>query len=90
MDRAGQASFAWSLLDAATPVITDESRAWLATKIGAGELEGAIVDLLRHLEFHRRTLTAAVHGQAQTWLNGYLGDDREAALRTLVDRIRIT
>jgi len=88
MDRAGQASFAWALEDAAKPYLNDASRVWLVTKIGAGDLEDAIFDLLRCVEGNRAVLPTSTSVQVQRWLNGYLGSDREAFLRSLINGLR--
>ncbi len=88
MDRAGQISFAWALVDAVKPYLNDAERVWLVTKIGAGDVEDAIFNLLRCVERNRAGLPTSMLVEVQRWLNGYLGSDREAFLRSLIDELR--
>lgn len=46
MNRAEERVLAWALADAAAPFLTAEVRVGVNAKIGAEELDGAIVDVL--------------------------------------------
>ena len=46
MNRADQETLAWSLVKSASAFLRPEARAWLCAKIGAGEQDSAITDLL--------------------------------------------
>jgi hypothetical protein len=46
MNRADEGALAWALADWATAFLNPADRAWLCAKIGAGEQDSAITDLL--------------------------------------------
>lgn len=87
MNRAEERVLAWALADAAAPFLTAEVRVGVNAKIGAGELDGAIVDVLTLLGRAGATISRDLATQLSLWLAGYLGAPVEAQLRGLVERI---
>ena len=87
MNHPNESALAWALLDAAAPYLSADARVGLTTKIGGGEPDGAIVDLLTFYADTGtavpRDLLAALHA----WVFGYSGAPDEARLRRLVERI---
>lgn len=89
MNRAEESSLAWALADSAVFLRAD-ARAWLCAKIGAGDLDSAIRDLLHGFVRHGAELPRELAVELTDWLRGYSGSDFEPALRDLVDRVRIS
>lgn len=89
MNRAEESSLAWALADSATAFLRPQARAWLYAKIGAGEQESAIKDLLIGFVRNDAELPAELAALVWAWMRGYLGSDREDGLRALVGRIRV-
>jgi hypothetical protein len=89
MNRAEELALAWALADAATTLLRPDARTWLCAKIGAGEQESAIMDLLAVCARSRAELPPELAASVQTWIRGYAGSDTEPILRRLVDAIQV-
>lgn len=89
MNRAEEASLAWALADSAVFLRAD-ARTWVCAKIGAGDLDGAIGDLLDGFARYGTALPGELVVSLMDWLGGYSGTDGEADLRHLVSRVRIS
>ena len=89
MDRAQVSSLAWSLADLARPRLNKSASSWLCAQIGAGEYCSAIENLLTILATHKVPVPGATARQLRLWLSGYVGSDRESALRTVVEELQV-
>jgi hypothetical protein len=89
MDRAQLRSFAWALAESAADYLPSEEHAWLCAKIGAGEQESAIADLLAFYSAKRAELPYELAAQIRAWIAGYAGTDTELTLLRLYDRIKM-
>ena len=65
-------------------------RAQLCAKIGAGEYNSTIVDLLVFYANGRATLPYEFAAPIRAWIRGYAGTDREPILLRLYDRITVS
>ncbi|OMC33113.1 hypothetical protein A5742_14545 [Mycolicibacterium fortuitum] len=81
--------FLWALVDAANPFMTEEARAWMYVKIGAGEIESAILALLQSFVRNDTAVPPAVVARLWAWIGGFTGSDREPSLRELANRVRV-
>lgn len=90
MDRARERSFVWALADSAAQSMRPDTHAWLCAKIGAGEQESAIADLLVFFANTGGELPYELAGPLRVWIRGYAGTEREAVLLRLYDRIRVS
>jgi hypothetical protein len=89
MNRAEEASLAWALVESAVFLRAD-ARAWVCAKIGAGDLDSSIRDLLDGFGRYGAALPGELVISLMDWLGGYSGSDVEADLRHLVSRVRIS
>jgi hypothetical protein len=84
VNRFEQRSLAWAMMDIALPYLTPEDRSWLCVKIGAGDLESALITLvgigMRHGVPVPVNISAALH----EWLRGYSGTEVAAAFEPYV------
>jgi hypothetical protein len=91
MNRADEGALAWALANSATGFLRPGARAWLCAKIGAGEQEGAIRDLLSfYANSSKAELPCELAGPIRAWIRGYVGSDSEPLLRRLYDRIKVS
>jgi hypothetical protein len=73
MNRADERALAWALADAAAPYLPREARVRLSMKIGAGELDGAIVDLLTFYGHTETRISLELIAPLDVWIFGYRG-----------------
>src|SRR5882757_9534467 len=90
MNRADETNLAWELNDGAAAFLTRDARTWLCVKIGAGERESAIIELLDNYVRHDAELPAALAAPVRRWIRGYLGSDSELNLRRLLLSLRVS
>jgi hypothetical protein len=91
MNRADEGALAWALANSATGFLRPGARAWLCAKIGAGEQEGAIRDLLTfYANNSKAELPCELAAPIRAWIRGYVGSDSEPLLRRLYDRIKVS
>lgn len=90
VNRADESLLAWALANSARRFLDPTAYSWLCAKIGAGEQESAILDLLRWHAASRAELPADVADRLHDWLRGYVGSDREPALRRLVEQVQVS
>jgi hypothetical protein len=90
MNRADETKLAWELNDGAAAFLNRDARAWLCVKIGAGDTEIAIVELLDGYVRHDAELPAALAAPVRAWIRGYLGSDSEPSLRRLLFSLRVS
>lgn len=90
MNRTDEVALAWALADSAAAHLKPTARTRLCTKIGAGELENAIKDLLVFYANAEAELPCQLAGPIQAWINGYAGTDSEPTLQRLYDQITVS
>lgn len=90
MNRREQADLAWTLTDIAKATLPKDIRVWLYAKIGAGDQELAIFELLRGFVDTRAKLSAEIHAQIAAWVAGYRESDAENELNLLVNQVRVS
>ncbi|MGA8548426.1 MAG: hypothetical protein WB785_24665 [Mycobacterium sp.] len=90
MNRADEGALAWALTDSATAFLNPRVRAWLCTKIGAGEQDGAIMDLLTFYANSNADLPCELAVPIRAWIQGYAGSDSEPILRRIYDQIGVS
>jgi hypothetical protein len=89
MNRAEVAAMAWALTDSATKFLPKDARARLWIKIGAGDQDDAIVEVLTAYARGDVELPMELAGAVDDWISGYRGADEEPILRGLQDRIAV-
>jgi hypothetical protein len=89
MNRAGELSFVWALADWAVEYMRPDARVRLCTKIGAGEQDSAIADLLAFYSNSQVELPYELAAPIRAWIQGYAGTVREPDLMRRYDRIRV-
>ncbi|BCO60211.1 MULTISPECIES: hypothetical protein [Mycobacterium avium complex (MAC)] len=90
MNRADEGALAWALIDSATASLKPAVRALLCAKIGAGERDSAIKDLLTFYADSDVGLPWELAVQVRAWIQGYAGSDSEPILRDVYDRISVS
>lgn len=90
MNRADEGALAWALANSARAFLRPGARAWLCAKIGAGEHESAIRDLLSFYANGEAQLPRELAPPIRAWIRGYVGSDSEPTLRHLYDRISVS
>ncbi|MCP3812039.1 hypothetical protein NLX62_06850 [Mycobacteriaceae bacterium Msp059] len=90
MNRAEESAFVWALMDSADPFLSKTARTWLCVRIGGGELESAIKQLLRGFVASNTALPANLMESLGAWIGGFAGSDGEADLRELVRGIKMS
>jgi hypothetical protein len=90
MNRADQETLAWALAKSASAFLRPDARAWLCAKIGAGEQEAAITDLLIFYANSNAELSNELAASIRAWIHGYVGSDSEPLLRHLYGRINVS
>jgi hypothetical protein len=83
-----ESDLAWDLASALESVLTAADRTLIFAKIGAGEVFGAIGDLLVAAQNLSPTFPPELLLRASTWLDAYIGSDDETRLRELLERLR--
>jgi hypothetical protein len=90
MNRADEGALAWALEKSATGFLRPGARAWLCAKIGAGEQESAIMDLLTFYANSNAELPSELAAPIRAWIRGYVGTDSELLLRRLYEQITVS
>lgn len=90
MNRADEGDLAWALADSATALLDPVVRAWLCAKIGAGEQESAIRELLILYANGDAELPCELAAPVRAWIDGYAGSDLEPILRHIYGRISVS
>lgn len=90
MNRAEESAFVWALMDSADAFLSETARTWLCVRIGAGELESAIKELLRGFVASNTALPANLMESLWAWIGGFAGSAGEAGLRELVSKIKMS
>jgi hypothetical protein len=90
MNRAEEGTLAWALAKSATGFLRPGARAWLCAKIGAGEQESAIRDLLTLYANSDAELPCELAPPIRAWIRGYVGSDSEPLLRRLYEQITVS
>jgi hypothetical protein len=90
MNRVDERALAWALADSATGFLKCGDRALLCAKIGAGEQDSAIRDLLVFYANTGAELPSTLAAQVRTWIQGYAGSESEPILRRVYDRISVS
>lgn len=90
MNRADEGALAWALADSATTFLSSIDHAWLCTKIGVGEWDSAIRDLLVFYANTDAELPCELAAQIRAWIQGYSGSDSEPILRHIYDQISVS
>lgn len=90
MNRARESSFVWALADWAAEYMHPDVRARLCAKIGAGEYDTAITDLLVFYWNEQVELPYELAAPIRAWIRGYAGTEREAVLLRLYDRLVVS
>jgi hypothetical protein len=90
MDKAHELVLAWALADSAAEHLSAEARVRLCTKIGAGELDSAIGELLAFFAHTQAELPDDLAASLRVWIRGYAGTERGPALLQLYHRIRVS
>jgi hypothetical protein len=89
MNRAQEWTFLWALADSVAQYWRPEAHARLCAKIGAGELDSAIMDLLVFYANGRAVLPYEFAAPIRAWMRGYEGTESEPILLRLHDRITV-
>jgi hypothetical protein len=89
LNRAEETTLVWSLIDVTRSAMTPTTRVWLCAKIGAGEQEEAMTDLLNALADRSVSIPGPLTVPLWNWVWGYRGSDREPALRALLSRLHV-
>ena len=90
MNRADEGALAWALANSVTRFLRPGARSWLCAKIGAGDQDRAIRDLLTFYANSKLELPYELAGPIRAWIRGYVGSDSEPLLRRLYDRIKVS
>jgi hypothetical protein len=90
VNRVDVEALAWSLADAASTLMNRADRTRLCAKIGAGEQDSAILDVLARYANANAELPFALALPIQKWIDGYAGSDTEQVLRHIYDRISVS
>ena len=90
MNRTDEGALAWALVDSATAFLKPAVRTWLCAKIGAGERDSVIKDLLTFYANSDAELPWELAAQIRAWIHGYAGSESEPILRHIYDRISVS
>jgi hypothetical protein len=90
MNRTDEGALAWDLADSASVFLKPAYRARLCAKIGAGEQDSAIKDLLTFYANTDAELPCELAARVRTWIQGYARSDNEPILRRIYDRISVS
>jgi hypothetical protein len=89
MNRADEGALAWALVDSAAVFLEPADRTWLCVKIGAGDQDSAVRDLLVVYADADAELPCELGAPLRDWIQGYSGSDSEPILRHIFDRIGV-
>lgn len=90
MNKVNVGTLAWSLVDAANSFIDTTGRAAVCAKIGAGEQDSAIRDLLVIYARNGARLPAQSAAGVRQWMAGYADTDSAALLQYVYDRVKVS
>jgi hypothetical protein len=91
MNREQEWLFVWALADSAAKYMSPDAHVRLCARIGAGEYDRAITDLLVFYADRRAAgLPYEFAAPIRSWIRGYAGTDREPVLLRLYDRINVS
>lgn len=90
MNRTDEGALAWALVDSVPTFLNPTARAAMCAKIGAGELDSAIRDLLVFYANSQTELPRDLAPRVLAWLQGYKGSNTEQMLRRIYDCIRLS
>lgn len=90
MNRVEAGTLAWALADSANTFMESADRAAVCAKIGAGEQDSAIRDLLILYADTHAELPFQLAAPIRKWIEGYVGSDSEPTLRYVYGRIRVS
>jgi hypothetical protein len=90
MNRNQAADLAWALADSAASFLNPDARTLIFAKIGAGDQDGAIRDLLGCYAHPSTELPPELAAPVHAWIRGYVGSDSEPSLQRLMSRIRVS
>lgn len=88
MDRAAEVAFAWALLDSARSFLDESARAWLCAKLGAGETQCVVRELLAGYVSSNTRMPAVLAAALWSWANGFAGSEEQATIHDTIIRIR--
>jgi len=89
MNSADIGALAWALADSANAFMNPAQRTRVCAKIGAGEQDSAIADVLASYATTNAELPFELAGPIRRWINGYAGTDSEQILRHLYGQIKV-
>lgn len=89
VNRSEELALAWALVSAAKAFIRPTAHARLCAKIGAGDHEPAIRELIAAFAGSHTPMASGLIAGLLTWVSGYSGSEHETALRELVATIRV-
>lgn len=87
MNRADERALAWDLADAAAPYLSTAARVRLNMMIGAGEFDGAVLELLAFYAHTGTAISGGLFNALEAWVFGYTGTAAGERLRLLMDRV---
>ncbi|TPG36534.1 hypothetical protein [Mycolicibacterium hodleri] len=73
VNRFEQRSLAWAMMNVAAPHLAPNDRTWLWVKIGAGDLENALMTLVGICMRNDAALSSDLAAALRDWLGGYSG-----------------
>jgi hypothetical protein len=80
-----EAQLAWVLTETTAKQFTRYDRAWVYAELGAGETYVAIWHILAIVVSERHSLPTHLVTALTTWLDGYIGNEHEPAIRNLLN-----
>ncbi|WP_428339047.1 hypothetical protein [Mycobacterium sp.] len=90
MNSTDEALLAWALADSVAAFLKPADRTWLCVKIGAGEQDSAIRNLLVFYANADIELSGELAAAIQAWIQGYSGTDSEPILWRIYSRISVS
>ena len=90
MNKADEKVLAWRLIGSAGALLDPSAHAWLCVKIGAGEPECAIEELLAFFAHSGVALPKELVAALCEWMRGYAGSENERLLQHLIRRIKVS
>lgn len=90
MNSADVGALAWALADSANAFMSSADRTTVCAKIGAGEQDSAIRDVLALYGNTEAELPFELAAPIRKWIAGYAGSDSETTLLRVYDRIRVS
>lgn len=90
MNKTDEGALSWALVDSATAFLKPSARMRVCAKIGAGEQDSVIEDLLTFYANSDAELPWELAGQVRAWIDGYAGSESEPILRHIYERIDVS